>query len=62
MRTIIKKVESIKRLNKIYESFMDNDKVWKRKAGITMTCQLNPPILEIVDERHNVTTRYVVVK
>lgn len=62
MKTIIKKVESIKRLNKIYESFMDNDKVWKRKAGITMTCQLNPPILEIVDERHNVTTRYVVVK
>lgn len=62
MRTITKKVESIKRLNKIYESFMGNDKVWKRKAGITMTCQLNPPILEIVDERHNVTTRYVVVK
>lgn len=62
MRTIIKKVESIKRLNKIYESFMDNDKVWKRKAGITMTCQLNPPILEIVDERHDVKTRYVVVK
>lgn len=62
MKTITKKVESIKRLNKIYESFIDNDKVWKRKAGITMTCQLNPPILEIVDERHNVTTRYVVVK
>ena len=62
MKTIIKKVESIKKLNKIYESFMDNDKVWKRKAGITMTCQLNPPILEIVDERHEITTRYIVVK
>ena len=62
MKTIIKKVESIKRLNKIYESFMNNDNIWKRKAGITMTCQLNPPILEIVDEKHNVTTRYVVVK
>ena len=54
MKTIIKKVESIKK--------MDNDKVWKRKAGITMTCQLNPPILEIVDERHEITTRYIVVK
>lgn len=62
MKTITKKVESIKRLNKIYESFMNNDSIWKRKAGITMTCQLNPPILEIVDEKHNVTTRYVVVK
>ena len=62
MRTVTRKVKSISRLNKIYETLMNNDRLWKRKAGITMSCQLNPPIVEVIDERHEITTRYIVVK
>lgn len=62
MRTVTRKVKSISRLNKIYETLMNNDRLWKRKAGITMSCQLNPPMVEVIDERHEITTRYVVVK
>lgn len=62
MRTVTRKVKSISRLNKIYETLMNNDRLWKRKAGITMSCQLNPPMVEVIDERHEITTRYIVVK
>lgn len=62
MKTVTKKVKSLNKLDKIYKTFMANDRLWKKNAKITVSCQLNPPMVEIVDERHEITTRYVVVK